>query len=592
MLASKVANTEIQIKKGRENMLLLAAAQVISAHTGLEDKEVISLLEIPPQPEWGDLAFPCFALAKKFRQPPQQIALELAEGISREKGMSTTAFGAYVNITLDRSVHIPLILAELSKPDFLKSDIGHGQRVVIDMSSPNIAKPFGIGHLRSTVIGAALYRILGETGHVPISVNHLGDWGTQFGKQIAAYQRWGNKEQLQHDPIGESLKLYVRFHQEAEHDPSLEDEGREWFRRLEQGDAEAQRLWEFFVKVSLKEFERMYQRLNITFDHVLGESFYNDKMQAVVAQLNAKELLEESDGALVVRLEEEELPPCLILKKDGTTIYPTRDLATAIYRHEVMQANRMLYVVGGEQKLHFQQVFAVLKRAGETWAEQCEHVPFGLMRFAGKKMSTRRGKVVKLEEVLDEAVARAQAIITQKNPDLQNQQEIAEDVGIGAIIFGDLKNNRLNEVDFSLEEALTFEGETGPYVQYTHARIRSLLEKAHARASTHSDSGTVPAEEGHSTELTDVSGKILGDAGWELLKQLDRYHGQLIRAARLLEPSVMARFALDTAQAFNRFYARERIVDGGQWRIQLAEQTADILAHSLQLLGLKTPNRM
>lgn len=574
-------------------MLLMIATQAIVAHTGLEEKEVLSLFEVPPQPEWGDVAFPCFVLAKKFRKSPQHIAMELAELVSREAGLTASASGAYVNITLDRSVHIPSMLAELSKAEFLKPNIGYGQRVVIDMSSPNIAKPFGIGHLRSTVIGAALYRILGETGYVPISVNHLGDWGTQFGKQIAAYKRWGNEEQLQHDPIGESLKLYVRFHQEAEHDLSLEDEGREWFRRLEQGDTEAQQLWEFFVEVSLGEFDRMYQRLNISFDHVLGESFYNDKMQAVVAQLRAKGLLEESDGALVVRLEDEQLPPCLILKKDGTTIYPTRDLATAIYRHEVMKADRLLYVVGGEQKLHFQQVFAVLKHAGETWAEQCEHVPFGLMRFAGKKMSTRRGKVVKLEEVLDEAVARAQAIITEKNPNLLEQQAIAEDVGIGAIIFGDLKNNRLNEVDFSLEEALTFEGETGPYVQYTHARIRSLLEKARARSDVDSNSSdNVLAQDGHSPDLNIVSDEMLGDAGWALLKQLDRYHGQLIRAARQLEPSVIARFALDTAQAFNRFYAKERIVDGGQWRLQLAEQTADMLASTLRLLGLKAPNRM
>ncbi|WP_058829505.1 arginine--tRNA ligase [Paenibacillus polymyxa] len=574
-------------------MLLMIATQAIVAHTDLEEKEVLSLFEVPPQPEWGDVAFPCFVLAKKFRKSPQHIAMELAELVSREAGLTASASGAYVNITLDRSVHIPSMLAELSKAEFLKPNIGYGQRVVIDMSSPNIAKPFGIGHLRSTVIGAALYRILGETGYVPISVNHLGDWGTQFGKQIAAYKRWGNEEQLQHDPIGESLKLYVRFHQEAEHDPSLEEEGREWFRRLEQGDTEAQQLWEFFVEVSLGEFDRMYQRLNISFDHVLGESFYNDKMQAVVAQLRAKGLLEESDGALVVRLEDEQLPPCLILKKDGTTIYPTRDLATAIYRHEVMKADRLLYVVGGEQKLHFQQVFAVLKHAGETWAEQCEHVPFGLMRFAGKKMSTRRGKVVKLEEVLDEAVARAQAIITEKNPNLLEQQAIAEDVGIGAIIFGDLKNNRLNEVDFSLEEALTFEGETGPYVQYTHARIRSLLEKARARSDVDSTSSdNVLAQDGHSPDLNIVSDEMLGDAGWALLKQLDRYHGQLIRAARQLEPSVIARFALDTAQAFNRFYAKERIVDGGQWRIQLAEQTADMLASTLRLLGLKAPNQM
>jgi arginyl-tRNA synthetase len=263
-------------------MLMRIAAQAILAHTGLEEKEILSLFEVPPQPEWGDVAFPCFMLAKKFRKSPQHIALELAELVGHKEGLTASASGAYVNITLDRSVHIPLMLAELSKADFLRPNIGNGQRVVIDMSSPNIAKPFGIGHLRSTVIGAALYRILGETGYVPISVNHLGDWGTQFGKQIAAYKRWGNEEQLQHDPIGESLKLYVRFHQEADHDPTLEDEGREWFRRLEHGDAEARQLWEFFVEISLGEFDRMYQRLNIAFDHVLGESFYNDRCRQLL----------------------------------------------------------------------------------------------------------------------------------------------------------------------------------------------------------------------------------------------------------------------------------------------------------------------
>ncbi|MDP4097444.1 arginine--tRNA ligase [Paenibacillus sp. P96] len=558
-------------------MIMNIAAQVLSGPTGLSENELLQLLEQPPNPEWGDAALPCFVLAKARRISPQNIAASLAETLGQEQGICAEAAGPYVNLKLDPAVFASVLLEKIGAADFGRLDLGQGQRVVIDMSSPNIAKPFGIGHLRSTVIGAALYRLLAEAGYETVSVNHLGDWGTQFGKQITAYKRWGNDETLARDPIGESLKLYVRFHDEMEQDASLETEARDWFRRLEEGDPEAQRLWRYFVDISLQEFDRMYKRLGVTFDHVLGESFYNDKMKPVVEELRNQGLLEESEGAMVVRLDEQDLPPCLILKTDGTTIYPTRDLATAIYRREKMRAERLLYVVGAEQKLHFRQVFAVLDKMGADWATQCEHIPFGLMRFEGKKMSTRRGKVVMLNEVLDEAVSRAMSVMQEKNPDLPDKQTVAEQVGIGAVIFGDLKNNRINEVDFSLEDVLRFDGETGPYVQYTHARINSALNKL---------------KNHEAVTVADLNTGLLGDAGWSLLQQLSRYPEALERSVKRLEPSVMARFALDTAQSFNRFYHHERIENGGPWRLRLTELTAELLARSLHLLGLHAPHQM
>lgn len=591
-------------------MLLKQAATQIAPLTGLTPEEILRLLEVPPQEQMGDVAFPCFTLAKSLRKAPVVIAGEIAVALQTE-GMDATAAGPYVNIRFDRNVLAPQLLEEVGSETFGKLQLGQGARVVIDMSSPNIAKPFGIGHLRSTVIGAALYRLYNEAGYTSISVNHLGDWGTQFGKQITAYKRWGNEDTLQADPIRNSLELYVRFHDEAENDPSLETEAREWFRKLEQGDEEAQRLWTFFVKVSMQEFNRMYERLNVDFDHTLGESFYNDKMGAVVEELQVKGLLEESDGALVVRLDDENMPPCLIIKKDGTTIYPTRDLATAIYRHDVMQADKLLYVVGGEQKLHFNQVFTVLSKMGYDWADDCEHIPFGLMRFEGRKMSTRRGKVVFLQEVLDEAVARALQIIQEKNPNLEQAEQVAEAVGVGAIIFGDLRNNRMNDIDFSLEDAVSFEGETGPYVQYTYARIQSVLAKA-ANVSRDEqemdlDTNVSIAE---STEASSEVGKtnlvkdrmnnnpvsIVGDTSWALLKLLSDYPSYLEKAVLRNEPSVIAKYTIDVAQAFNRFYHAERIADAPTgvkaFRVKLAQYTAKRLAYNLSLLGVRAPERM
>ncbi|CAH1211251.1 arginine--tRNA ligase [Paenibacillus sp. JJ-223] len=573
-------------------MLKKQAALLLSPLTGLDEMEVRNMLEVPPQPEMGDLAFPCFALAKSLRKAPAAIAASIAESL-QGSGIEAVSAGPYVNIRFNRVEAAVSMLNELMKPGFGKLDLGQGERVVIDMSSPNIAKPFGIGHLRSTVIGAALYRMYQEAGYAPVSVNHLGDWGTQFGKQIAAYKRWGDDEALLAEPIRTSLELYVRFHEEAEQDPSLETEAREWFRKLEQGDEEARKLWSFFVEVSMKEFDRMYERLHVAFDYTLGESFYNDKMGAVVEELRDKGLLEESDGALVVRLDEENMPPCLIIKQDGTTIYPTRDLATAVYRHDVMKADKMLYVVGGEQKLHFRQVFAVLSRMGHKWSAHCEHIPFGLMRFEGRKMSTRRGKVVFLQEVLDEAVARASRIIQEKNPGLANAQAVAEAVGVGAIVFGDLRNNRLNDVDFSLEDAVSFEGETGPYVQYTHARIHSVLAKAKVVAGLERDDDSAATPEAGPEQ---PGAEEIGDAAWTLLKLLSEYPQHLEKAVQRNEPSVIAKYAIDAAQAFNRFYHAERIADAApevrRFRIALAECTAERLARSLYLLGVQAPERM
>lgn len=542
------------------------------------------MLELPPDSNLGDAAFPCFALAKTLRRSPQQIASGLADKFSLE-GVQAVAAGPYLNFKFERGTYANLLLDQAE----LHPIKGEGRTIVIDMSSPNIAKPFGVGHLRSTVIGAALYRMYAAAGDRPISINHLGDWGTQFGKQITAYKRWGSENKLNASPIRESLDLYVRFHNEAEHDPSLEVEARDWFRRLENGDEEALRLWSYFVDVSMNEFNRMYDRLGVSFDKVLGESFYNDKMGAVVDELHENGLLESSDGAQVVRLEKEELPPCLILKSDGTTIYPTRDLATAIYRHDVLNADQLLYVVGAEQSLHFRQVFAVLRKMGREWADDCHHIPFGLMKFEGKKMSTRRGKVVFLEEVLDEAAARAALIIEAKNPQLKDRNAAAEAVGLGAIIFGDLKNNRLGEIDFSLEEAVQFEGETGPYVQYTHARARSVIRKAKA-------AGWDKEEVKSSEAFERLSAYVWDDISWELLKRLVDYEVELRRGLQRHEPSVIARYVLDLARLFNRFYHNHKVLTDAAHeryvRLELTRLTAQRLRWSLDLLGIGSPEEM
>ncbi|MGF7050490.1 arginyl-tRNA synthetase [Paenibacillus sp. DS2015] len=576
-------------------MLLQIAIEAIQPYVSLSVEQIKDLLEIPPSAEMGDVAFPCYTLSKIQKQAPHTIAEQLARQMQLE-GIQVTAEGPYVNLRYDRGYYSNILMQQMQHPHYGQLNIGHGKKVIIDMSSPNIAKPFGIGHLRSTMIGSALYNMYQMAGYEVVSVNHLGDWGTQFGKQITAYKRWGNDEALIENPIQESLRLYVAFHDQVEHDVTLEPEAREWFRRLESGDEEAVRLWKYFVEISMQEFNRMYTRLHVSFDHVLGESFYNDKMAAVVQALEEKELLERSEGALVVRLDEEGMPPCLIMKSDGSTIYPTRDLATAFYRHEVMQGDQLLYVVGGEQKLHFEQVFAVLKKMGATWVDHCRHVHFGLMKFEGKKMSTRRGKIVQLEEVLDEAIARALQVIEDKNPDLPNKHDVAEAVGIGAIVFGDLKNNRVNEVDFSLEDALNFEGETGPYLQYTYTRTQSLILKSKVTEDRVTDDRVTEDEQALLNTPQEQPVNPLGESGWELLKVLTRYSQVLTRGILNNEPSVLARYALEVAQAFNYYYNKERILEQNHdlrtARLTLTQLTGDSLQRTMHILGIRTPNRM
>jgi len=570
-------------------MLVDWAADRLKPFVPMEAAEIARLMERPPRPELGDAAFPCFALAKQLKQSPQAIAADLAAKLRRQEGeVRAVAEGPYVNLFFEPAVWGPRILEEALRPDYGRSAEGSGVKVVIDMSSPNIAKPFGVGHLRSTMIGGALANLYRASGYDVVTVNHLGDWGTQFGKLIAAFKRWGDRAALEADPIRESLKLYVKFHDELEEELELEEEARAWFRKLEEGDEEAAALRRYFVDASLQEFDRVYARLGIAFDYVLGESFYNDKMAPVVETLAERGLLEDSDGAKVVRLDALGMPPCLITKSDGTTIYATRDLATAFYRTRELGADRLLYVVGAEQSLHFQQVFAVLDALEAGWASRCEHVAFGLMKFEGKKMSTRRGKVVFLDDVLDEAVKKAEAIIEEKNPGLPNAADVAAAVGVGAIVFGDLKNSRQLEVNFSLEDALRFEGETGPYVQYTYARAVSLLDKGlqlypNAYGEDDQDDGIRPEA-------------LTGHLAWECLKQLTDYPDAIRLAVRENEPSRVARYVLETAKRFNRYYRHERVLSSDEGesrtRLLLTAAIAGVLKSGLALLGIEAPRQL
>ncbi|MGG3574490.1 arginine--tRNA ligase [Bacillus gobiensis] len=557
----------------------LAATELAKLTHGGADA-LLSLIEIPPNEELGDAAFPCFHLAKEKRMAPQQIAAQLAKEWNIT-GIKANAEGPYVNLTFNKAIYGKMLIDKISEDQFRNIKFGNGKKVIIDMSSPNIAKPFGIGHLRSTVIGNALYHLYKKTGHVPVRVNHLGDWGTQFGKQIAAYKKWGNEDKLNASPVDHLFELYVQFHEEAENDPGLIDEARSWFHKLEKGDQEARGLWEQFVAVSKEEFNDMYRLLGVDFEEVLGESFYNDKMQAVIDELEEKGLLEESDGAMVVKLEEYDLPPCLIIKSDGSSIYATRDLATAIYRHEIMKGEKLLYVVGGEQSLHFKQIFAVLEKMGYEWAKDCFHVSFGLMRLEGKKMSTRRGRVVTLKEVMKQAILNAIEISMEKNPARNIHDQTAKAMGTGAVIFGDLKNDRKNDVNFSLKEALRFEGETGPYLQYTYARIKSLIRKA-----------------GEQTDSTAEIKETFFDfpETWRLLKTLSVYPDILKKSVSEHKPSHIAKYALSICKHFNQFYQQQRVLSDDKkeqfTKLAVCRQTVLLLKESMDILGIEAPEEI
>jgi arginyl-tRNA synthetase len=546
----------------------------------MELNEINRLLERPKHAEHGDIAFPAFQLAKLFRKNPAQIAQELGDSITSPVISSTQVIGPYINFYLNKKSVSRSVINDVikEKGHYGELSIGNGGNVPIDMSSPNIAKPMSMGHLRSTVIGNALSNILAKVGFSPIRINHLGDWGTQFGKLITAYKKWGNEEDVRSEPIKELLRLYVKFHDEAEDDPTLEDEGRAWFRELESGNEEAVALWKWFREESLKEFEKVYERLNISFDSYNGEAFYNDKMSDVVSLLDEHKLLTVDQGAHIVDLDKYDLNPALIKKSDGATLYMTRDLAAALYRKDNYDFSQSLYVVGQEQSNHFKQLKAVLKELDFDWADSIHHIPFGLITKDGKKLSTRKGKVVLLEEVLNEATAQALQQIEDKNPNLPDKETVAEQVGVGAVVFHDLKNDRLNNFDFTIEEVVQFEGETGPYVQYTRARAMSILRKAGVESLSPSDDFA----------LSD-------DYSWEVVKLLHDYPDTVRRAYENYEPSIIAKHAIQLAQAFNKFYANVRVLDEDpekDARLALVFAITEILKEDLRILGVETPDEM
>ncbi|HHF7038167.1 TPA: arginine--tRNA ligase [Streptococcus mutans] len=558
----------------------LIAKEIAAIVPALEQETILNLLEKPKKSSMGDLAFPTFSLAKTMRKAPQIIASELVGQINNSYFEKVEAVGPYINFFLNKSEISAQVLKEVIKKreDYAQVAIGQGRNIVIDLSSPNIAKPFSIGHLRSTVIGDALSNIFQKLGYETIKINHLGDWGKQFGMLIVAYKKWGSEEAVRSHPIDELLKLYVRINAETKNHPELDEEAREWFRKLENNDEEALALWQWFRDESLMEFNRLYAELGIDFDSYNGEAFYNDKMEEVVQLLAEKGLLEESKGAQVVNLEKYGIEhPALIKKSDGATLYITRDLAAAIYRKRTYDFAKAIYVVGQEQTAHFKQLKAVLAEMGYAWSKDIQHVSFGLVTKNGQKLSTRKGNVILLEPTIAEAVKRSLAQIDTKNPDLVNKEAVAHAVGVGAIKFYDLKTDRTNGYDFDLEAMVSFEGETGPYVQYAHARIQSILRKADFQPQ---------AAENY--QLNDTE-------SWEIIKLIQDFPNTIVRAADNFEPSLIARFAIHLAQSFNKYYAHTRILDNSperDSRLALSYATATVLKEALALLGVEAPNEM
>ena len=557
----------------------LIASELASVIDSLDQEAILNLLEQPKNSDMGDIAFPAFSLAKVERKAPQMIAAEIAEKINSQAFEKVVATGPYVNFFLDKAAISEAVIKEIIEKgsDYAQQTEGREQNITIDLSSPNIAKPFSVGHLRSTVIGDALSNIFKKMGYNTIKINHLGDWGKQFGLLMVAYKKWGSKEAVEANPIDELLKLYVRINAEIENDPALDDEGRLWFKKLEDGDPEATQLWQWFRDESLVEFNRIYKLLNVEFDSLNGEAFYNDKMDEAVRILEEKGLLEESRGASIVNLDDFDLPPAMIKKSDGATLYITRDIATAIYRARTYNFVKNVYAVGQEQSNHFKQLKAVLKKMGFDWSDDMIHVDFGLVTKNRQKLSTRKGNIILLEPTLQEAISRAKAQIEAKNPDLENKDQIAQAVGVGAVKFYDLKTDRRNGYDFDLEAMVSFEGETGPYIQYAYARIQSLLRKADFQPNAQANYSLNDAE------------------SWEIIKLLQDFARVIKRASVNYDPSLIAKYAISLAQAFNKYYAHTRILDESperDSRLALSYATAVVLKEALRLLGVEAPEKM
>ena len=557
----------------------IIASELAKVIDSLDQDAILNLLEQPKSSDLGDIAFPAFSLAKVERKAPQAIAADIVEKIDTTHFDKVVATGPYVNFFLNKAEISGQVIKEVVKEgaDYGQQNEGKGENVTIDLSSPNIAKPFSVGHLRSTVIGDALSNIFRKMGYNTIKINHLGDWGKQFGLLMVAYKKWGSKEAVEANPIDELLQLYVRINAEIENDPALDDEGRLWFKKLEDGDPEATELWQWFRDESLVEFNRIYELLGVEFDSLNGEAFYNDKMDEGIKILEEKGLLEESKGASIVNLDDVNLPPAMIKKSDGATLYITRDIATAMYRARTYNFVKSIYVVGQEQSNHFRQLKAVLKKMGFDWSDDMTHVDFGLVTKNRQKLSTRKGNIILLEPTLQEAISRAKSQIEDKNPELENKEAVAHAVGVGAVKFYDLKTDRRNGYDFDLEAMVSFEGETGPYIQYAYARIQSILRKADFTPDANADYRLNDAE------------------SWEIIKLLQDFSRVVKRAADNYEPSLIAKYAISLAQAFNKYYAHTRILDESperDSRLALSYSTAAVLKEALRLLGVDAPEKM
>ena len=574
-----------------KNPIVQEIAQVVSAQLGVSEDEVLSTIAVPPSDELGDYALPCFAFAQTQKRPPHEIAKELETALSQAKHVvKAQAAGPYVNITVDRAALLRFILSEILTQGerYGGSDEGQGKTIVIDYSSPNIARPFSIAHLRSTALGHALKKIFKHLGYRVVGVNHLGDWGTQFGTLIAAYKRWGSRERVEKENVYELFRLYVRFHEEAEKNPELEEEARAWFKRLEEGDPEALELWQWFVDLSWQAFQRYYEILGIEFEEVRGESAYRDQTGPLIEELLEKGIARESQGAIIIPLgdEGEEMPPLLLRKRDGTTLYATRDLAAAIYHYQTYRFHKKLYVVGAEQSLHFKQLFKALELMGHPWAKGLVHVAFGMVLFEDKKMSTRQGRVIFLEEVIQKATQRTREIIESiaKTADLTEEEkdQVAQDVGVSAVVYAQLSRSRTQDIHFRWEEVLSFEGKSGPYVQYTHARMAGVLRKASVSTLPQPDDIDYSVLT-HPNEVT-------------LAKKLELFPQKVQQAAEEYDPFPITDYLADLAAVANKFYDTCRVLGEEpaveQARLALVQATKTVLRTGLELLGLKAPERM
>ena len=562
------------------NIKLIAAEFLKPALENMTTNEITDMLEYPADRKMGDIALPCFKLSKILRKAPVMIAEGLGETV-RANGEYTRTFekvesvNGYLNFYVSKSALAESLFA-MDDEKYGSSEVGKGKTVVIDYSSPNIAKPFHIGHLRSTVIGQSIKNLHKFCGYECVGVNHLGDWGTQFGKLICAYKKWGSKEDIENKGIKGLTEIYVKFHEEAEKDPALDDEARAAFALLEQGDEECKALWKWFVDISIAEFKKVYGLIGADFESWNGESFYFDKTDSVVNTLKSKDMLKLDEGAYIVPLDEYDMPPCLVLKSDGSTIYATRDIAAAYYRKNTYNFDKCIYVTSAGQSLHFAQFFKVIELMGEEWAKDLVHVPFGTVSIDGAKLATRTGNVILLEDIFKEATEKTLAIINEKNPNLENKEDVASAVGVGAVVFHDLSNNRIKDINFIWDEVLNFDGNTGPYVQYTYARCCGILEKAGAFAK---------------------SGKITEEAECNIIKTLGLFPEKVEQARRELEPSVISRYMLDVCQEFNRFYhdcpvLKAEDEEVKNTRLAIVKATGTVLHNGLKLIGLKTPKNI